>query len=134
MCVRATAITDHSSKVSNPLCLNTCTHRPTHFSCGTCFLLVPVAATVFFLLVFDKLFDLHFYLHHFMRSHFGFIAQYAFGWCYVDSAIVYITSEFGLPHNNLFVRNEFIVCIISQSLCYKQHFKMAFNGARIIFF
>lgn len=67
------------------------------------------------------------YLHHFMRSHFGFIScSVHFGWCFVSIACNFIYQvKVWSTHNNLFAPNEFIVCIISQTLSYKQYFKMA---------
>lgn len=37
-------------------------------------------------------------------------------------------------HNNLFVPNEFIVCIISQTLRYKRYFKTTFKSSKIFAF
>lgn len=72
-----------------------------------------------------------------MRSHFGIYSPWcAFGWCGVMSIACDCIHQVKVwpTHNNLFVPNEFIVCIISQSLRYKRHFKTTFKSSKILAF
>lgn len=86
----------------------------------------------FFYSHFDQLFYLHFYLHHFMRSHFGFIASIL---CVMSISYDSMPSQ-SWPSHYLFDPNEFIACIISQKLStINGTFKMAYaaNCSHIFF-